>query len=206
MPEFGDGGERIALLRAAVRVSWFSVVWSIVVGLAALVSGLAAGSLALVGFGLDSVVDSSASVVLVWRFKVEGLRPHHAARVEQIAAPRGRQHADRHRAVHRRELGAFAGHREQSGDQRGRCRPRRDLGDRPARRRSLEGPTRRATEQPRAAWRRHADRRGSGARARHPARDGRRQHVRVVVVRRGCGDRHRRVPRERGRARTAPSR
>jgi divalent metal cation (Fe/Co/Zn/Cd) transporter len=81
-----DDGERVALVRTAVRVSWFSVVWSIVVGVAALVSGFAAGSLALIGFGLDSVIDSSASVVLVWRFRVEGLRPHHAERVERVAA------------------------------------------------------------------------------------------------------------------------
>jgi divalent metal cation (Fe/Co/Zn/Cd) transporter len=86
MPEFGDGRERAALVRTAVRLSWFSVVWSIVVGAAALASGFAAGSLALVGFGLDSVIDSAASVVLVWRFRVEGLRPHHAQRVERIAA------------------------------------------------------------------------------------------------------------------------
>jgi divalent metal cation (Fe/Co/Zn/Cd) transporter len=84
--EAGDDDERVALVRTAVHVSWFSVVWSIVVGVAALISGVAAGSLALVGFGLDSVIDSSASVVLVWRFRVEGLRPHHAERVELIAA------------------------------------------------------------------------------------------------------------------------
>jgi divalent metal cation (Fe/Co/Zn/Cd) transporter len=80
-----DDDDRVGLVRSAVRISWFSVVWSIMVGAAALVSGFAAGSLALVGFGLDSVIDSSASVVLVWRFRVEGLRPHHADRVERIA-------------------------------------------------------------------------------------------------------------------------
>jgi divalent metal cation (Fe/Co/Zn/Cd) transporter len=81
-----DDDDRAGLVRAAVRISWFSVVWSVMVGAAALVSGFAAGSLALVGFGLDSVIDSSASVVLVWRFRVEGLRPHHADRVERTAA------------------------------------------------------------------------------------------------------------------------
>jgi divalent metal cation (Fe/Co/Zn/Cd) transporter len=76
---------RAALVRAAVRVSWFSVVWSIVIGVAALTSGVAASSLALVGFGLDSVVDSSASMVLIWRFSIEVRSPDRADRVERVA-------------------------------------------------------------------------------------------------------------------------
>ena len=79
------GDERAEIVRAAARISWFSIVWSIIVGAVALVSGIAAGSLALVGFGFDSVIDSSASVVLVWRFRIEGHSPHHAERVERIA-------------------------------------------------------------------------------------------------------------------------
>ncbi len=77
---------RRVLLRAAVRVSVFSVLWSIVIGAGALASGFVAGSLALVGFGLDSVIDSSASVVLVWRFGVESRDPERAERVERVAA------------------------------------------------------------------------------------------------------------------------
>jgi len=73
------------LLRSAIRVSLFSVVWSLVVGTAAVVSGTIAGSLALIGFGLDSAVDGSASVVLVWRFRHERDTPEHAHRVEHLA-------------------------------------------------------------------------------------------------------------------------
>lgn len=80
-----DSNSRASLVHAAIRVSLFSVFWSIVVGAAALVSGVSAGSLALVGFGLDSVIDSSASVVLVWRFRVERADALRAERVERVA-------------------------------------------------------------------------------------------------------------------------
>jgi divalent metal cation (Fe/Co/Zn/Cd) transporter len=76
---------RAELVGAALRISWFSVVWSMLAGIAALISGVAAGSLALVGFGLDSVIDSSASVVLVWRFSAESNDEARAERVERVA-------------------------------------------------------------------------------------------------------------------------
>jgi len=47
------------------------VIWAVVVGAASVVSGVAAGSVALVGFGLDSLIDGSASAAVVWRFRVE---------------------------------------------------------------------------------------------------------------------------------------
>ena len=49
-------------LRMAVRLSLASVVWNAAAGVTATVAGALAGSLALLGFGLDSVVDGAASV------------------------------------------------------------------------------------------------------------------------------------------------
>ena len=48
-------------------------------GAASVAAGAAAGSIALVGFGLDSLVDGGASATLVWRFREEehGHRPSH---------------------------------------------------------------------------------------------------------------------------------
>ena len=43
------------------------------------------GSLSLLGFGADAVIDSLASVVLIWRFLVESRQPDRAARVERTA-------------------------------------------------------------------------------------------------------------------------
>jgi divalent metal cation (Fe/Co/Zn/Cd) transporter len=85
MPEATDASLRRRLTEAAVRVSKISVAWALIVGVAAVVSGAAAGSMALVGFGLDSVIDGSASVVLVWRFRAEHDNPDSSARVERVA-------------------------------------------------------------------------------------------------------------------------
>lgn len=61
--------ERYGLLaRRARLLSWLSLGWMTVEGAVAIVAGLAAGSIALVGFGLDSAVEGLASVVIVWRF------------------------------------------------------------------------------------------------------------------------------------------
>ena len=61
--------ERRSLVGSALRLSYCTIVWNGVVGAAALVSGLTTGSLALAGFALSALLDSSASVVLVWRFQ-----------------------------------------------------------------------------------------------------------------------------------------
>jgi len=55
-------------------------------GGASLIAGFAAGSTALVGFGLDSMLDGGASATLVWRFRREerGARP--ARELERTAA------------------------------------------------------------------------------------------------------------------------
>jgi divalent metal cation (Fe/Co/Zn/Cd) transporter len=51
----------------------------VTVGVAAVISAVASGSLALVGFGVNAVVDSSVSALLVWRFRAE--LAGHAGRV-----------------------------------------------------------------------------------------------------------------------------
>lgn len=76
---------RTSLVEAAIRVSVMSVAWALGVGSGATISGIAAGSAALVGFGLNSVIDGSASAVLVWRFRVERTNPDRAERVENVA-------------------------------------------------------------------------------------------------------------------------
>jgi len=58
-------------LRAAKRVrqlSWLSLVWMGAEGAIAIVAGILAGSIALVGFGIDSAIEGFASAIIVWRF------------------------------------------------------------------------------------------------------------------------------------------
>jgi divalent metal cation (Fe/Co/Zn/Cd) transporter len=52
----------------ARRLSWFTVGYNVVEGVASVAAGGAAGSAALVGFGLDSFVESLSGLVMVWRF------------------------------------------------------------------------------------------------------------------------------------------
>jgi divalent metal cation (Fe/Co/Zn/Cd) transporter len=67
-------------------VSGVSVAWSLVVGTVAVGSGVAESSLALVALGLESLIDGSASVMLVWRFGVERRDPDRARRMEHVAS------------------------------------------------------------------------------------------------------------------------
>jgi len=76
---------RDRLLRRALELSALSVGFSGVVGVVAVAVGLTTGRLALLGFGFDSAVDSIASVVLFWRFRIEATHPHRAERAEAIA-------------------------------------------------------------------------------------------------------------------------
>jgi divalent metal cation (Fe/Co/Zn/Cd) transporter len=73
------------LLRRALQLSVLSIVLSGVVGSTAVVVALTSGSLSLLGFGFDAAIDSAASIVLVWRFRIERHHPHRAQRVEHVA-------------------------------------------------------------------------------------------------------------------------
>jgi divalent metal cation (Fe/Co/Zn/Cd) transporter len=56
-------------LAARVRwLSWLSLAWMTVEGGVAIAAGIAASSIALIGFGLDSAIEGFASVVIIWRF------------------------------------------------------------------------------------------------------------------------------------------
>lgn len=73
------------MLRRALELSALSVALSGAVGVVAVVAGLASNRLALLGFGFDSTVDSIASIVLLWRFRIEASQPHRAERAERLA-------------------------------------------------------------------------------------------------------------------------
>jgi divalent metal cation (Fe/Co/Zn/Cd) transporter len=54
--------------RTAKMLSWLSLVWMGAEGTIAIVAGIMAGSIALIGFGIDSAIEGVASLVIVWRF------------------------------------------------------------------------------------------------------------------------------------------
>ncbi len=61
-------GEWLRLARLAKLLAWISLAWLCIEGSVAVVAGLVAGSIALVGFGLDSAIEGLASLIVVWRF------------------------------------------------------------------------------------------------------------------------------------------
>ncbi|HET7478696.1 MAG TPA: cation transporter [Rubrobacteraceae bacterium] len=60
--------EREGLVRRAKLLAWLGVGWHGVEAAVAIGAGAVAGSIALVGFGADSLVESVAGFVLLWRF------------------------------------------------------------------------------------------------------------------------------------------
>jgi cation diffusion facilitator family transporter len=60
------------LHKKALLLSYFTVGYNILEGIASISAGLFAGSIALVGFGLDSFVESLSGGVMIWRFRKHG--------------------------------------------------------------------------------------------------------------------------------------
>ncbi|MDQ2933441.1 MAG: cation transporter [Chloroflexota bacterium] len=72
-------------LRRAVALSTLSIAWSGVAGSVAIYAAVASGSLSLLGFGADAVIDAVASAALIWRFAAESRQPERAHRFERTA-------------------------------------------------------------------------------------------------------------------------
>ena len=69
--------------RKAKLLSWTSLAYMPLEGIVAVVAGIVAGSIALIGFGLDSAIEGVASVVIVWRFTGWRTLSEHAERRAQ---------------------------------------------------------------------------------------------------------------------------
>jgi divalent metal cation (Fe/Co/Zn/Cd) transporter len=54
--------------RYARWLAWVSLAWMMAEGAVGLIAGLAAGSIALVGWALGSAIEALASVIVIWRF------------------------------------------------------------------------------------------------------------------------------------------
>jgi divalent metal cation (Fe/Co/Zn/Cd) transporter len=74
--------DRARLVRRVRRLTWLGLAWHGVEAAVAIGAGLAAGSIALIGFGADSLIEALAASVLIWRF----------------ASARSGSHAAEHRA------------------------------------------------------------------------------------------------------------
>jgi|SRR5215813_7033114 len=58
--------------RKALFLEYFTVGWNVLEGVIAITAGVLAGSIALVGFGLDSYIEVASAAVLIWRLRKHG--------------------------------------------------------------------------------------------------------------------------------------
>ena len=63
--------DRFPLIREAFKLEWFTIGWMTVEAVVAIGAGVSAGSLVLLAFGLDSVIELASAGVLMWRLSVE---------------------------------------------------------------------------------------------------------------------------------------
>jgi divalent metal cation (Fe/Co/Zn/Cd) transporter len=83
----GLGEEWLRAARRARALSWLSLAWMGSEGAIAITAGILAGSIALIGFGLDSAIEGVASLVIVWRFTGQRLLSHTAEeRAQKLVA------------------------------------------------------------------------------------------------------------------------
>jgi divalent metal cation (Fe/Co/Zn/Cd) transporter len=76
--------DRPRVLRRALRLEWVTVGWNVVEGVIAVWAAMLAGSVALLGFGLDSFVETFSGIVLLWRLLAEQRTPGDLAAVQRM--------------------------------------------------------------------------------------------------------------------------
>src|SRR3972149_5665932 len=77
----------IVLHRRALRLEWLTTLWNIAEAVVAIGSGAVAGSTALVAFGVDSLIEVSSALVVIWRLFAAGpeAEPEEAEHIDRRA-------------------------------------------------------------------------------------------------------------------------
>lgn len=75
---------RAQMLGRGLRLEYLTVGWNIAEGVIAVGAGVAAGSIALIGFGVDSFVETISGAVLIWRLRVEAGGHADEERIEHV--------------------------------------------------------------------------------------------------------------------------
>ena len=79
-----DPAERALLVRRGLRLEYLTLAWNSLEAIIAIAAGWLAGSIALIGFGLDSLIEMSSGAVLLWRLSSDA-DPALRARAESRA-------------------------------------------------------------------------------------------------------------------------
>ena len=67
----GENTARRSQLGRGIALEYLTIGWNLIEGIVALASGAVAGSVALVGFGIDSFLEMGSGGVLLWRLRSE---------------------------------------------------------------------------------------------------------------------------------------
>jgi divalent metal cation (Fe/Co/Zn/Cd) transporter len=62
------GNRRAELAQHVRRLSWLTLVWLAVDGAIGMTAGIAANSVALIGWGFDCAIQAAAALIVIWRF------------------------------------------------------------------------------------------------------------------------------------------
>jgi len=77
-----------SLFRTALLLEYFTVGYNIIEAVLSIFFGNAASSISLIGFGLDSVVESLSGSVLIWRLRTHG---HVSGEEEEVVEKKARK-------------------------------------------------------------------------------------------------------------------
>ncbi|MEA2470218.1 MAG: hypothetical protein QOE38_1217, partial [Thermoleophilaceae bacterium] len=83
----GAPDERSRWVRRAKLLAWVGVGWHAAEAAVAIAAGIVAGSVALIGFGADSLIEMAAGVIVLWRFAADRASSEEAeARAQKLVA------------------------------------------------------------------------------------------------------------------------
>lgn len=73
------------LKKRAINLAYFTIIYNLLEGLLSIIAGWMAGNISLIGFGLDSAVESFSAFVIAWRFRNLDISKNKEKEVEEKA-------------------------------------------------------------------------------------------------------------------------
>src|SRR5271166_6653391 len=81
---YASATDRATLVQRGRRLEYFTLAWNTLEGIVAVAAGAIAGSISLVGFGIDSFIEVTSGAALLWRMSVDA-DVHRRERNERLA-------------------------------------------------------------------------------------------------------------------------